>query len=165
MPSYFTHFTVFSVLIAFLIYKFQSQLLYFWPPFQSSKHASVSESITSNMFTVESLKQYNGVDKPQLYLALLGKVFDVTKGSQHYGAGKSYNFFIGKDGSRSFITGEFGPNEADDDVIGLKSEDFKALDQWVRFYHKEYKRVGKYILYEPITSNLLVFVYFTLDLF
>lgn len=39
--------------------------------------------------------------------SILGEVFDVTKGKKHYGKGGSYEFFTGKDASRSFVSGDF----------------------------------------------------------
>lgn len=52
-------------------------------------------SKTEQVFTKEELKLFNGIDKPQLYLAILGKIFDVSKGAKHYGPGKQYNVFVG----------------------------------------------------------------------
>jgi predicted heme/steroid binding protein len=56
-------------------------------------------------YTVEELAQYDGRDpsKP-LLLAIMGRVYDVTKGWDKYGPGASYHFFVGKDATRSFIT-------------------------------------------------------------
>lgn len=38
-------------------------------------------------------------------LAILGQVFDVTKGRRHYGKDGGYSFFAGKDASRAYVTG------------------------------------------------------------
>jgi predicted heme/steroid binding protein len=58
-------------------------------------------------YTPEELAQYDGRDpsKP-LLLSIMGRVYDVTKGYDKYGPGKSYHFFTGKDATRSFITYE-----------------------------------------------------------
>lgn len=47
------------------------------------------------IFTSEELSLYNGHDKPQLYLSLLGNVYDVTNGEKHYGKDGSYHYFTG----------------------------------------------------------------------
>lgn len=47
------------------------------------------------LFTKEDLKLYNGLEKPELYLVILGNVFDVSKGAEHYGPNKQYNVFVG----------------------------------------------------------------------
>ncbi len=44
-------------------------------------------------------------DAPVLRLAILGQVFDVTKGRKHYGKDGGYAFFAGKDAARAFVTG------------------------------------------------------------
>lgn len=38
-------------------------------------------------FTLEELKEYNGVDNPHVLIAVNGKVFDVTRGKNFYGPG------------------------------------------------------------------------------
>lgn len=44
------------------------------------------------LFTLNELERYRG----QVYLAILGQVFDVTKGSKHYRPGGTYHFFTGE---------------------------------------------------------------------
>ena len=98
------------------------------------------------VFTKDELAKY-GADKggDKVYLAMLGRVFDVSKGKKHYGKGGGYSFFSGRDGTRAFITGEFDDKGLTDDIKGLRSEDCFALADWVRFYEKEYTYVGKVI--------------------
>lgn len=56
-----------------------------------------TNTIGNNMriFNSDELAQYNGVQRPQLYLAILGNVYDVTKGDKHYGSDGSYHYFVG----------------------------------------------------------------------
>lgn len=56
-----------------------------------------SESVVKDkLFTPEELKKYDGgPDSLGLYLAILGEVFDVEKGAQHYRPGGGYAFFTG----------------------------------------------------------------------
>ncbi|XP_037938138.1 neuferricin homolog [Teleopsis dalmanni] len=105
------------------------------------------KQIAETLFTKAELAKYNGENGAPLYLALLGDVFDVTKGLKHYGPGCSYNFFIGRDASVSFITGEFENFVEDeaDDVVVLKLNDLLGLENWKNFYHKDYAYVGKLI--------------------
>ena len=46
------------------------------------------------MWTREELKKYKTLETG-LYLAILGQVFDVTKGKKHYGPGETYHAFAG----------------------------------------------------------------------
>ena len=71
------------------------------------------------------LKAYDGSEgSPGLYIALLGQVFDVSKGKDHYGPGGGYSFFAAKDGSRAFVTGEFNEEGLTDDVTNLDPESY-----------------------------------------
>eukprot|EP00062_Callorhinchus_milii_P024638 gi/632984759/ref/XP_007909304.1/ PREDICTED: neuferricin [Callorhinchus milii] len=73
-----------------------------------------------------------------LYLALLGQVFDVSKGSKHYGPGGSYSGFAGTDASRAFVSGDFSEAGLVEDVDGLSPAEILALQQWLVFYQREY---------------------------
>jgi predicted heme/steroid binding protein len=48
------------------------------------------------VFTRDQLSLFDGSrhSKP-IYLALLGRVYNVNKGEKHYGVGGSYNIFAG----------------------------------------------------------------------
>jgi len=95
------------------------------------------------VFTPQELSGYDGSTKGRgPYLAFLGQVFDVSKGAQHYGPGGGYAFFSGKDASRAFVTGEFNDEGLTDDVLGLDSDNYLGIDDWLKFYRKDYKRVG-----------------------
>lgn len=49
---------------------------------------------SSRLFTVNELRKYTNFENG-LYLAILGRVFDVTKGAKHYGPDGSYHAFTG----------------------------------------------------------------------
>ncbi|XP_035221843.1 neuferricin-like [Stegodyphus dumicola] len=100
----------------------------------------------AKLFTVEELKTYDGgPDSDGLYLAILGEVFDVEKGAQHYRPGGGYAFFTGRDASRAYITGDFTENGLTDDVSGLDGASLVGIEDWLSFYREEYKPVGKLI--------------------
>ncbi|VVC96934.1 unnamed protein product [Leptidea sinapis] len=42
------------------------------------------------------LSQFNGIQNKELYLAVIGSIFNVTKSKSHYEKGRSYHFFVGK---------------------------------------------------------------------
>ncbi|KAK4483922.1 hypothetical protein RD792_011131 [Penstemon davidsonii] len=53
--------------------------------------------LQTRLFTVDELAPYNGTDpRLPIFLAILGSVFDVSKGKSHYGAGGGYNHFSGR---------------------------------------------------------------------
>ncbi|XP_055373651.1 neuferricin homolog [Condylostylus longicornis] len=99
------------------------------------------------LFTKDELWKFNGADEnTEIYLSILGSVFDVTRGRKHYGFGCTYNAFAGRDASASFITGDFDVyNEDSDNVASLKLSQIWELNNWRDFYHKEYVYKGKLI--------------------
>ncbi|XP_017472167.1 PREDICTED: neuferricin homolog [Rhagoletis zephyria] len=111
--------------------------------YENSQELSSGEQL----FTRDELAKFNGENGTPIYLAIIGTVFDVSKGIKHYGPGCSYNFFAGRDASVSFINGEFESYDVGkaDDVISLKSNDLLSLENWQQFYRKEYKYKGKLI--------------------
>nr|XP_027065094.1 membrane-associated progesterone-binding protein 4-like isoform X2 [Coffea arabica] len=99
-------------LISFLFFKI----------FPLSSLISSPPPLQPRLFSAEELSFYNGSD-PQLpiYLAIVGSVFDVTKGKSHYGAGGGYNHFAGRDASRAFVSGNFTGDGLTDSLQGLSS--------------------------------------------
>ncbi|XP_077167469.1 neuferricin isoform X2 [Paroedura picta] len=84
-----------------------------------------------------------GVGSAGLYLAVLGKVFDVQRGRKHYGPGGAYSFFAGKDASRAFATGDFTEAGLVDDIMGLSPSEMLTIQNWLSFYSENYVLVGK----------------------
>ncbi|KAL4073815.1 cytochrome b5 [Scleroderma citrinum] len=95
-------------------------------------------------FTLEELKQYDGSDpsKP-IYVSIKGDVFDVTRKSDVYGKGGSYNIFAGKDGSKGLGKSSLKPEDAVPDYGDLPDNEMKVLDDWHSFFSKRYNIVGR----------------------
>jgi len=66
----------------------------------------------------------------------------VEKGIKHYGPGGGYHFFSGKDATRAFVSGDFTPAGLIDDVSGLTYQDMLGIEDWDKFYAKDYEFVG-----------------------
>ncbi|OTA37743.1 hypothetical protein BTJ68_02500 [Hortaea werneckii EXF-2000] len=56
-------------------------------------------------FTPPTLLPYNGTSNMPVYLAVRGRVFDVTPGKNFYGPGGPYQNFAGRDASRGSRAG------------------------------------------------------------
>jgi len=97
--------------------------------------------ISKEELATYSAKASNG----KIYLAILGKVFDVTMGKQHYGKGGSYSFFTGIDGTKAFVSGDFNKVGLVDNIDTLTDDECVALNDWVKFYENEYTYIGKVI--------------------
>jgi len=106
-------------------------------PKQAETAATNSDGV--KIWTTEELSKYDGSDDSlPLMLVILGEVFDVTAGKQHYGQGQGYNIFVGWDASRAFISGEFDRTKTYDpplwDVTSMKSDELLGIDDWKKFY-------------------------------
>eukprot|EP00943_MAST-04B_sp_MAST-4B-sp1_P002055 g2055.t1 len=135
-----------SVVVATL-----SIMMYYYFNFYNVKISE--QSRVTKIFDPEELQKYSGVgvksngkDTPKrpLYLAVLGKVFDVTRGRSFYGEGGGYDFFTGIDGTRAFVSGNFTKEGLIDDIDDFDDEQLLGVDHWLQFY--ESKSEGKYFL-------------------
>lgn len=98
---------------------------------------------TEQVLTKEELSKFRGENGAPIYLALMGRVFDVTKGKDFYGPGGGYSFFTGIDGTRAFVTGDFTPSGLIDDISELDDGDYLGIKNWIDFYAKDYFYIGK----------------------
>lgn len=85
----------------FLILLFCALTAFIWPNIKNDFHSNYYENINetqtkSSILTQDQLATFDGIRSPKLYLAILGKVYDVSTGSRHYQVGESYHYFVGK---------------------------------------------------------------------
>ncbi|CAN1186353.1 Probable steroid-binding protein 3 [Linum perenne] len=97
-------------------------------------------------FTAAQLSQYNGTDSSKpIYVAIKGRVFDVTTGNSFYGPGGSYSMFAGKDASRALAK----MSKDDADVIpslhGLTEKELGVLSDWEKKFEAKYPVVGRVV--------------------
>ena len=108
--------------------------------------------IVFRTFTPPELKPYNGEDNAGVYLAVRGKVFDVTSGKNFYGPGGPYENFAGRDASRGLACGSFDEDMLTkdlrgplDDLKGLGADEMQALQDWEDRFSEKYLIVGKLV--------------------
>ena len=79
-----------------------------------------------------------------VWLSVLGEVFDVTDGRNSYGEGSEYSFFAGKDASPCFSTGKFNDEGLNDSLDDMKESAIGAVTHWRDFFRddKQYKFIG-----------------------
>lgn len=92
------------------------------------------------------------MDKPQMYVALRGYIYDVSSNPDRYSVGKSYHKLVGKDISRllglnklSLLAEETDGSpewELTWDTTGLTDEQQAIVDKWVVYFQARYKIVG-----------------------
>lgn len=104
---------------------------------------------TLPLFTRAQLSRYNGEDKPQLYVAIKGYVYDVTANAKNYSVGKAYHELVGKDASRFLGLNKLKlPADlsrtavATWDTSDFDEKQTQSLEKWVAFFKKRYNIVG-----------------------
>ena len=119
-------------------------------------HAESGMTITREM-----LEEMDGFDDAPLYLAIKGRVYDVSAGVRFYGDGKEYHDWVGKDASRSFGTGcrggidRTGMDCLSESLEGLTAAEIKEIDRWHELYetHDKYTFVG-HLVDDPVNDIL-----------
>lgn len=103
-------------------------------------------------FTPPQLKPYNGTNNMPVYLAVRGRVFDVTPGRNFYGPGGPYANFAGRDASRGLACGSFDEDMLTEDLEGpldrledLGAEEMEAMRGWEERFSEKYLVVGKLV--------------------
>jgi len=96
--------------------------------------------------TPAQLREYDGVKREdgRVLMAVLGKIFDVTKSKNFYGPGGPYSSFAGKDASRGLAT--FNVNlacEGYDDLSDLQKSELDQVREWSEQFTEKYPIVGK----------------------
>ncbi|KAK2069517.1 hypothetical protein P8C59_004092 [Phyllachora maydis] len=90
---------------------------------------------------LSELAKANGVDGGTCYVAIKGKVYDVT-GNKAYQPGGSYHVFAGKDASRALGKSSTKAEDVSADWEDLDENEQKTLDEWIMFFAKRYNVVG-----------------------
>ena len=87
-----------------------------------------------------------------VYLAVRGRVFDVTSGRNFYGPGGPYENFAGRDASRGLACGSFDEDMLTKDLegpldtlTGLGNEELEALRGWEERFEEKYLVVGRLV--------------------
>lgn len=87
-----------------------------------------------------------------VYLAVRGRVFDVTSGRNFYGPGGPYENFAGRDASRGLACHSFDEEMLTKDLDGpldklegLGSEEMESLQGWEERFDSKYMVVGKLV--------------------
>ncbi|KAF1825982.1 putative DNA damage response protein [Dissoconium aciculare CBS 342.82] len=104
------------------------------------------------IFTPKQLLPNNGLDGQPVYLAVRGRVFDVSPGRNFYGPGGPYANFAGRDASRGLACGSFDVEMLTEDLDGpldkledLGAEELEALRGWEERFLEKYMVVGKLV--------------------
>jgi len=104
------------------------------------------------VFPPHTLLPNNGENGAPVYLAVRGRVFDVSSGRNFYGPGGPYENFAGRDASRGLACGSFDEDMLTKDLDGpldtlsdLGQEEMEALRGWEERFEEKYLVVGKLV--------------------
>ncbi|RYO79295.1 hypothetical protein DL766_006139 [Monosporascus sp. MC13-8B] len=109
-------------------------------------------AVVFRTFTPRSLLPYNGTGGMPVYLAVRGRVFDVSAGRNFYGPGGPYENFAGRDASRGLALHSFDEDVLTKDLDGpldtLSDLDDEAMDSlrgWEERFDSKYLVVGRLV--------------------
>ncbi|KAL3785523.1 hypothetical protein ACHAWO_001468 [Cyclotella atomus] len=111
------------------------------PESKATTNQSESEP---RLITAEELAEHITEEK-QIWLSILGKVYDVTTGMAYYGPKSgSYRFYAGKDASPCFSSGKNNAEGAAEALEEWEGKKLLAVLEWSEFYekHETYKYLG-----------------------
>jgi len=100
-------------------------------------------SSQTRLFTKQELQLYDGTDaKRALYVALNGKVYDVSSGAKFYGHGGAYEILAGKDATRVLAQMDMKAPREDCTVSDLTADQRGSLNEWIAKFDSKYPTVG-----------------------
>lgn len=105
------------------------------------------EPLAKQDMTLEQLKQYDGKGPDgRVCMAILGKVYDCTKGRKFYGPGGPYSTFAGRDATRALAT--FDVNAVTDqyeDYSDLSDSQRSSVEEWQLQLSERYEFIGQIV--------------------
>jgi membrane-associated progesterone receptor component len=103
-------------------------------------------------FVPRTLLPFDGNGGQPVYLAVRGRVFDVSSGRNFYGPGGPYANFAGRDASRGLACGSFDEAMLTKDLDGpldklqdLGPDELEALKGWEERFESKYLVVGRLV--------------------
>ncbi|KAM0483636.1 hypothetical protein ACHAPX_002129 [Trichoderma viride] len=91
--------------------------------------------------SLEDLAKADGTNGEKSYVAIKGKVYDVSA-NKMYQPGGSYHVFAGKDASRALGMTSVKPEDVRPDWHDLPDKEKGVLEDWITFFSKRYNVVG-----------------------
>jgi len=140
--------TVLTLVIGFLVYKLISRGRQRRNRSDSEEEVfKLPEPLPKHDMTLDELKNYDGkgADK-RICIAILGKVYDCTKGHRFYGPGGPYAPLAGHDATRALAHFDVeAVKEEWDDVSDLTPYQMSSVNEWKEQFSERYDYVGRLV--------------------
>lgn len=111
-------------------------------------------------YTPRMLLPLNGENNTPVYLAVRGKVYDVSMGRNFYGPGGPYANFAGRDASRGLACGSFDEDMLTEELDGpldkladLTADQVEALQGWEERFNEKYDIIGRLVSAEEYNAT------------
>ncbi|EPE03828.1 membrane-associated progesterone receptor component 1 [Ophiostoma piceae UAMH 11346] len=109
-------------------------------------------AVVFKTYTPHTLLPFDGKDGKPVFLAVRGRVFDVSLGRNFYGPGGPYENFAGRDASRGLASHSFDEEMLTKDLDGpldpltdLDDEQREAMQGWEERFESKYMVVGRLV--------------------
>eukprot|EP00467_Chlorarachnion_reptans_P024815 CAMPEP_0114489188 /NCGR_PEP_ID=MMETSP0109-20121206/1749_1 /TAXON_ID=29199 /ORGANISM="Chlorarachnion reptans, Strain CCCM449" /LENGTH=126 /DNA_ID=CAMNT_0001665669 /DNA_START=140 /DNA_END=520 /DNA_ORIENTATION=- len=95
-------------------------------------------------YSRKELEFFDGTDGKPIFIALKGKIYDVTSKAKFYGPGAIYGMFAGRDASRGLGKMSLEKQDVDDPRTNdFTEKDLESLNKWVGRFESKYPIVGR----------------------
>ncbi|KAI9220274.1 membrane-associated progesterone receptor component 1 [Blastocladiella britannica] len=117
------------------------------------------EPIVIRNYTPLELAEFDGRRSRKIFMAVKGRVFDVSRGASFYGPDGAYGNFAGRDASRGLAKHSFELDmlmpldQPIDTLADLSADERDSLNDWFGHFSMKYPHVGFLVNPAPVATT------------